>query len=261
MTMGGEDCTMESVMEDPASCYLTGEFEMAETMLTLEDVTGKVFVIHDSTGIPYACATVQPDIGRAPLSASMFTPYYNYDAEAEGALMVMGMISPVVTQPLGLTDPEAVLGGMPAQSFSYDLTGVDPACADGPSDAAYSCGIHIHEGMSCDESAGGLYYSPVTGEDPWLPIIYNATSDGNATGVVLGVATGYPASMIVGHAMVVHDRAGTPVACALLSEGMPMECPEGCMPAGMMMYTRRRNLLFSTMPPTCPDGCEPAMMM
>jgi hypothetical protein len=128
MTQGGDACTASSVATDASTCYLTGEFETAETMLTLQNITGKVFVIHDSTGAPYACAAIQPDLGRAPLAAHGFVSYFNY----MGNLSVSGMVSPVVTQPIGLTDSEAVLKGMPAQSFSYSLMGADPHASTAP---------------------------------------------------------------------------------------------------------------------------------
>jgi hypothetical protein len=257
MTQGGEECTMESVMTDPSSCYLTGEFETAATMLSMEDVAGKVFVLHDSNGTPYACATIKPDIGRMPLYAAGFVPYYDYT----GSLMVSGMLSPVVTQAVGLTNSDAMLKGMPAQSFTYSLMGADPACADGATEEPNSCGIHIHAGMSCESDGMAHYYSPVAVSDPWVSVTYTAMADGSAAGTIVGVATGYPASELIGHAVVIHDRTGARVACALLAEGMPPMCPEGCTPAAMPGMTMgRRNLLFSTVP-TCPAGCEPMMMM
>jgi hypothetical protein len=254
-TQGGDGCTAESVVSDPASCYLTGELETVATGLTADEIVGKVFILHDVQGVPYACATVAPDIGRAPLYATGFVPYYNYDTAAEGALSVSGVVSPVVTQAVGVSNSAVVLKGMPAQSFSYELSGVDPACADGATDAPNSCGIHVHAGTSCDTDALGHYYAPAAGSDPWVNVVYTTTPDGKATGTVTGVLTGYPAAEMVGHAVLIHDRTGARVACAILAEGTPADCPEGCLPAAAMA---RRNLLFSTMP-NCPVGCEPVM--
>eukprot|EP00967_Tisochrysis_lutea_P068753 scaffold90175_cov37-Tisochrysis_lutea.AAC.1 len=130
----------------------------------------------------------------------------------------------------------------------------------GPSEAANSCGVHIHAGMSCMEDAMGHYYSPVVGSDPWRTIVYSSDADGMASGVITGIPTGLPASEIVGHSMIIHDRAGTRVACAILSTDAPtmsppsppmVECPAGCKPSAA-----RRKLLFSALP-NCPAGCEP----
>jgi hypothetical protein len=63
--------------------------------------------------------------------------------------------------------------------------------------------------------------------------------------------------MLVGHAVIIHDRTGARVACALQGEDMPPMCPEGCQP---MMMGRRRTLLFSSIP-VCPGGCEPIIEM
>lgn len=170
-TLGGEECTADSVVSDPSSCYLTGELESVKTHLRLEEVTGKVLILHDHEGTPYACATVEHDIGRAPLRASGWVPYHTYDPTAPGALNVSGTVSPMISQAIGATNSSVKLKGMPAQSFAYNLTGVDPACADGPTAEPNSCGIHVHEATSCDTDGRDHFYAPAAGTDPWLHVV------------------------------------------------------------------------------------------
>ena len=77
----------------------------------------------------------------AQLTATDFVPYYNY----EGALAVAGTVT--VT-----TDGTS-------QTLDYALTGTEFDCAGGAdSEAANSCGVHIHLGTACDGDAGGHYY-------------------------------------------------------------------------------------------------------
>lgn len=210
---------------DPSSCYLTGELETVATGLGDQDILGAVLLLHDADGDPYACATVQPDIGRTPLYASRFVPYYTYDTTAYGgALRVAGTVGPMITQAVGVSSSAFKLRGMPAQSFAYDLTGVDPACAAGPTSAPNSCGIHVHEGTSCEVDALGHYYTPAAAPDPWLYVAYTSTADGRAAGAVTGVASGYPSSKLVGRTVLIHDRSGARVACALLTEGTHPQC-------------------------------------
>jgi len=100
-----------------------------------------------------------------------------------------------------------------AQTFSYSLTGVDPACASGASTVPNSCGIHIHSGTSCLVDALGHYYDVATlSADPWASVVYTA-------GVgIPEVNTGLTAAQVEGKAMIIHNKAGNRIACALLQQ-------------------------------------------
>merc|ERR1711988_1748864 len=107
--------------------------------------------------------------------------------------------------------------GVPSQLLSWDLAGVDPACGGGES--GNRCGIHIHEGNSCTEGAGGHLFK--VDQDPWVANtngtggVYYVASNGNAStslaaGVIeskslspLEVITNLTAADIVGRAVIV----------------------------------------------------------
>merc|ERR1712039_988382 len=114
--------------------------------------------------------------------------------------------------------------GTHTQVLFFDLTMVDPKC-DNVTDVtgvANACGIHIHEGTSC-ETAGGHYWSKnFTEEDPWATIRYTVSSSGanTAAGQNVRVATGLPLSDMEGRAVVVHDVAGNRTACSLLKSSV-----------------------------------------
>ena len=127
-------------------------------------------------------------------------PYVGY----EGNLAVGGMVGPLTTAGT-------------AQTFSYSLTGVDPDCDDPSLDftleASNSCGIHIHSGTSCLVNARGHYYDVATlSADPWASVVYTA-------GVgIQEVNTGLTAEQVEGKAMIIHNKAGARIACALLQQ-------------------------------------------
>mmetsp|Transcript_19588 Transcript_19588/g.35556 ORF Transcript_19588/g.35556 Transcript_19588/m.35556 type:complete len:542 (-) Transcript_19588:107-1732(-) len=98
--------------------------------------------------------------------------------------------------------------------FSYDLEGVEPACADG------SCGIHIHAGTSCDTHAevlGHGWNSDVV-QDLWTEeggAVYVADDKGNAKGF-FNLFNGFSFGKNLGHAVVVHASNGTRIGCGVL---------------------------------------------
>merc|ERR1712199_111840 len=68
---------------------------------------------------------------------------------------------------------------------TYTLMGLEDACKTTPEGVANACGIHIHEGKTCDDadSVGGHYYdSDSISEDPWSPVTYQASADGTSKG-------------------------------------------------------------------------------
>ena len=133
-------------------------------------VAGRVLIVHAHDGSRIACAVLAAESAPALLATGGFVPYYTYGGE----LAVAGHVGPLVT--VGTT-----------QTFSYALTGLDPACA-GPSgprfDAANSCGIHMHEGTSCADDAGHHYFTGAVTEDPWTAIAYTTDEAGAAAGTV-----------------------------------------------------------------------------
>jgi len=97
---------------------------------------------------------------------------------------------------------------------TYTLYGLEDACKTTPEGVANACGIHIHEGKTCDDASavGGHYYA--TDSDPWGTLGYKTNIFGTASGSVKA-AIGQGED-IAGRAVVVHDSTGGRVACALL---------------------------------------------
>lgn len=89
----------------------------------------------------------------------------------------------------------------------------DPECLSSSlgynSSIANSCGIHVHENFDCDD-AGGHHWVDVTAEDPWPDYIYTSS-------YVHYFNIPYQNDMN-GRAIVVHDRAGNRIACALAEQ-------------------------------------------
>lgn len=105
------------------------------------------------------------------------------------------------------------------QTLSWSLSNVDARCAEACT-ATNCCGVHIHEGKTCSVAAdiGGHYYdSTAYTTDPWLTVMYNATSSPSNT-QSLPVSTGLPATYILGRVMVIHDFEGGRIACGIIKE-------------------------------------------
>merc|ERR1739845_83109 len=63
-------------------------------------------------------------------------------------------------------------------NLHYSLHGVEDECKTTPEGVANACGIHIHEGKTCDDASavGGHYYA--TESDPWGALGYKSNSYG-----------------------------------------------------------------------------------
>jgi hypothetical protein len=105
----------------------------------------------------------------------------------------------------------------------YDLAEVDPACSSPEPGVANSCGIHIHEGTSCDDATkpGGHYWDKTQMDaDPWLAAEY--VSVGRiARGEVYNLFFGFEWREAEGKVFVVHDRKGGRVTCQVIPPAVP----------------------------------------
>lgn len=114
-------------------------------------------------------------------------------------------------------------GGLGKWELTWSLTGVDTACTAGAADGvANGCGIHIHDGTSCEAAAlvGGHHYNAVLNADPWLPLVYVAAADGSSENT-LGVQAeaGLSRGDVQGRVVVVHALAsGARVACGVIQD-------------------------------------------
>lgn len=166
------------------------------------DVAGRTVLVHGHDGARIACG-ILASTTEVTLTATSFVPYYTY----AGNLAVRGTIGPMTT-----TDGTT-------QTFSYSLTGTDPSCADGvDSSKANSCGIHIHAGTSCTRHAEGHYYASGL-SDPWTNVVYTPDAEGVVSAGSATVATGLTSQSVAGRTLIVHDKTGARIACAILGTG------------------------------------------
>ena len=153
------------------------------------------------THLLVACLAGILEKSAAQLSAQNFRPYYTYN----GNLRVGGQC--------GVTSSGT------RQTFTCTLTNVDPQCTRvGPQ--ANSCGIHIHQGTSCETNAQGHYYKTPVTQDPWTNVVYQSGTAG-ATGAPSNVPstvvnTGATETEVAGKTMIVHGYDGGRIACAVL---------------------------------------------
>jgi len=164
-----------------------------------QNIAGRALVVHDSTGARIACGLLPSSFIVASPHVE-FKPYPGYT----GDLRVRGYSG-------------AHLKGSAVMVWWF-LSGVEADnCATAPVNVSNACGIHIHEGTTCDDATavGGHYYDTDNIDaDPWSPVTYSATKSGFARGQTkVDIGKG---QNIHGRALVVHDSTGGRVACGLL---------------------------------------------
>jgi len=150
------------------------------------------------------------------LKASRFRPYFNY----AGDLAVTGKVDVKgdgCQESIYMQKASDCVNG---QILSWELSGVDPKCKDGPGDKPNSCGVHVHKGTSCKEDALGHYFK--SKEDPWKTITYTAKQSSSsgpweAASTNVKVTTELPNSEIQKRTFIVHDFEGARVACGILN--------------------------------------------
>merc|ERR1712031_120834 len=128
------------------------------------DIAGRAIVVHDSTGARVGCSLLP---SKLTVRDTNLEPYPGYS----GDLSVTGTVG-------------AYLYNNDAYVW-YNIAGVEADCAAVPEGVANACGIHIHEGKTCDDadSVGGHYYDgDAISSDPWSPVGYHTGFHGHASG-------------------------------------------------------------------------------
>ena len=107
-------------------------------------------------------------------------------------------------------------------TIKMDVEGVTANCSDGVG-GKNQCGIHIHEGVTCNnlDFVGGHFWSPAfSATDPWVPVRYDSNSAGESSyeTIVDNGGNGYGADINHGHAFVIHTDSipGARIGCGLL---------------------------------------------
>merc|ERR1711998_669464 len=120
-----------------------------------QDIAGRAIVVHDSTGGRVGCSLLPSKLEFRPRHGPSVGPYPGYN----GPLKVTGEV-------------DAYLAHSGNAYVTYTLRGLEDACKTTPEGVANACGIHIHEGKTCDDadSVGGHYYDTESmSDDPWSP--------------------------------------------------------------------------------------------
>merc|ERR1712238_586000 len=169
-----------------------------------DDINGRAIVVHTQDGSRVGCGVIS-DVPASncfsPLSGCI-SSYPEYD----GTLEVLGQVKVEYTTGDKL-------------KITYDLGGVAVNCT--------GCGIHIHQGTSCDTHAdvGGHYWNETLfSEDPWNQgSLYNSLPDGTASGINI-LSNGFSYDDINGRAIVVHTQDGSRVGCGVISDVPASNC-------------------------------------
>jgi len=130
--------------------------EMVDTKLTMQEVSGKTFVIHQhATGAKVACSPLDRPYEYV---AKDFKKRSDYP----GDLVVKGNVK--------------ISGSATGLQFIYRLEGLEETCTDSSNDPAVPnrCGLAIHVGPNCSD-AGVRFFK--AGDDPW-PHTYTTGVDG-----------------------------------------------------------------------------------
>jgi hypothetical protein len=153
------------------------------------DISGKTFIVHDNSGKRVSCGQISP-----------ISPSYTAVLSQLGSSGVSGKATISVTS-------TGLLGFGSASNLEANLIGAD--CAD-----ANGCGVHVHSGTACTDATtqGGHYY--VMAPDPWANVRYISTNAAGTVSYTFSVPT--KATDIDGRPFIVHNSAGTRVACGIL---------------------------------------------
>eukprot|EP00568_Trieres_chinensis_P003599 CAMPEP_0183307130 /NCGR_PEP_ID=MMETSP0160_2-20130417/16359_1 /TAXON_ID=2839 ORGANISM="Odontella Sinensis, Strain Grunow 1884" /NCGR_SAMPLE_ID=MMETSP0160_2 /ASSEMBLY_ACC=CAM_ASM_000250 /LENGTH=314 /DNA_ID=CAMNT_0025470651 /DNA_START=58 /DNA_END=1002 /DNA_ORIENTATION=- len=155
---------------------------------------GKVAVVTDASGVHIGCGVLMMEEKKKVLRAKM-GKYPNY----MGDLMVEGGV-------------KVEFYHDDTFSFVYKIKGLPADCTN--------CGIHIHQGVSCDthDEVMGHGWNSLVVRDLWTKAggaIYSSDGKGEARGH-FNLYNGYGYEENKGHAVVIHIGDGTRVACGQL---------------------------------------------
>lgn len=163
-----------------------------------DEVQGRAMVVHDHTGGRIGCGLIESGLVEVNSRKISFQKYPGYT----GDLQVQG---------------DAFAWSLRGTAWvQFAIEGVEDECREAPEGVANACGIHIHEGKTCDDAdrVGGHFFDSSIESDPWASKVYS-TRLHSAAGLF---PTKIGSDDIGGRALVVHDQTGARVACGLIPE-------------------------------------------
>lgn len=163
----------------------------------LSDVEGRAMVVHDHTGGRVGCGLIKSSMLATAHKSITFNAYPDY----AGHLQIQG---------------EALAWSLKGTAWlQFSIKGVEEECRSTPEGVPNACGIHIHEGKTCDDAdaIGGHFFDNSIESDPWASQVYTALLGGKASGLF---PTKIGTDDIAGRALIVHDKTGSRVACGLI---------------------------------------------
>jgi len=181
-----------------SSCgYATIDISLAGFSLNGSNaVSGRAFVVHDSSGARVACGLIQ-------VRPALFVDVAQYAGLSTGIAGTMAVVQ-------HSNDPSVQLVGT--------LTGLAPN-SSAATGVANSDGYHVHENPTCSSgAAAGGHYTAGMGPDPWSNVSWQ--SDGRGAAQLRMVMNNFSLAgmnAVDGRAMVIHDGTGARAACGLIS--------------------------------------------
>jgi len=171
------------------------------------DVTLKPFIVHNNAGGRVACGILCDD-GMCPQNVGAKAKVFAASLTPLGSSGVTGEVSIFVGS-----------AGLLGVGSATGLEGSLLASASGGKNctAKNACGAHVHSGTACtDASTQGGHFTAAGETDGWATIGYHGTTAAGAATFSFSLTT--PATTIANKPFVVHNNAGSRVACGLLSE-------------------------------------------
>jgi len=163
-----------------------------KTGLESGDLEGRTMIIYDFEGIALACGKIEKS------DAGPFQAYPGYD----GDFLPAGGVQ--------------ILSEGGKEALSWILTDVDPQCSTDLCTLPNCCGVHIHEGTTCENAGAHFWNAAEIPEDPWQTVRYKVLGQGPSIANLVVVVTRLTKEDIFGRALVVHDFSGTRIACAII---------------------------------------------
>lgn len=196
-----------SITTDPwTTVYVsgTGVTLSVETKQDIAAVAGQILIAHKMDGTKYACAPVTAAGGTLHQIKSPFgkVAAYTGSVTVEVTELYVGFPAPTATS---------------TKQVLYGKIKADTGCTfAADKSSGNKCGIHLHKG-TCADIGGHMFKSPVS-SDPWDA---NQVYSSDKAFALPLIDTGYKMSEVMDLIVVVHDAAGTKIACAPVKNPTP----------------------------------------